>query len=312
MKRNYEHFIIQGNDFKARYWMEPFGENTHFFRTANELINAIKLKGKKCLIFRYMNSEEKFSTDVKYTGLLIAIGLFKRFLNIDLYWIMHNIDKETVDKRPLLTKIRRGTMKISAKKIFVTDPYFKELHFKHNKRVEAITFGEKRDGSISRDNLEKIKKLKDSYDLVSLCVGAKGEKYTHFKRLAYLTGLANSNGIRLAFILPAHIAYQEANSISINEPNIDESAIAPYVDFVYRINDDISMPYTLYAASCASIPIVTSKDFFTYKIVERYGIGFDEIDYFSATSDSICEVKKNMGLFISRSNWGSLSDRIQH
>lgn len=292
--------------------MESFGDRAHFFFTANELLGFLRLSGRKCLIFRYMSSEQKLSTDIKYTGLIVALGLLQKALNIDIYWIMHNIDRETIDTRPVLTRIRRAALKRAARKIFVTDSFFKEKYFPDDARVGAISFGEKRGGAISRENLQKIRNLSQSYDLVALCLGAKGDKYTHFTRLPRLTQLAAQHGRSLAFILPDHAQYEGENAIHIDEPNIDEKAIAPYVDFVYRINADVSMPYTLYAACSAGIPIVTARESFTYEIIQRYGIGFDEAGFFSATGEQIASVRQKMSLFIERSSWTSLSERIQN
>ena len=306
----YEHFIIQGDDFKARLWMEPCGKKARFFKTGRELACTLFLKGKKCFIFRYMNSDKKVWTDIKYTSFLVVLGMVKKVFSADIYWIMHNVDKESIDKIHFLTGIRRAVMKHSARKIFVTDPLFKELYFYDNPKVEAISFGEKQGGWISTDNLTLIKSLKYNYDQVVLCLGAKGEKYTHFSRLAALTDMAALNGKRIAFILPNHVEYKGSNAVRVDEPNIDEKAIAPYVDFIYRINDDVSMPYTLYAACSARIPIVTSKGFFTYRIIQRYGIGFDEAEYFYATEEEISRVKNNMALFIARSSWESLANRL--
>lgn len=310
MPKKFSYYIIQGSDFKARNWMAPFGKKARFFSTARELINLLRLSGDKCLIFRYMNSDKSLSTDIKYTLLVVLICTFRFFFRIRIYWVLHNIDAETVDLFPWLTRIRRCSLMWASTKVFLTDAFFKERFFSANNKVEAISFGPKLDGDVSSKNLKQIIRLKKKYDLVALCLGAPGDKYVHFERLTMLSKYAADNGLSIAFILPKHTSPPGIHCLHIDELNIDEKIIAPYVNFIYRINNDLSMPYTIYAACDAKIPIVTAKGFFTFDIIENYGIGFDEIGFFSANQHNIEEVKSNMGRFMERSDWGSLSKKI--
>lgn len=303
-----EQYIIQGNDFKASNWMAQFGENAQFFISAQDLLRMLRQRGNKHVIFRYQNSSARMTSDLAYTLVILLLTSVRKFINTEIYWIMHNIDRETVDKFPILTRLRRACLTRASKCIFVTDPMFKEQFFSTNDKVKSITFGPKSGGSISGKSLDVIVRLSKQYDLVALCVGASGDKYVHYQRLEHLCALSQKHDKTLLLILPEHTDYHGENVIHVSEKNIDEEKVAPYVDFIYRINDDISMPYTIYAACGARIPVVTGSDYFTFEIVKKYGIGFSEEEFFDATDVQIARVKTNMEKFMKSRSWNSLAE----
>lgn len=291
--------------------MKPFSERVDYFVSAQDLIRLLFKPGPKRLIFRYQNSVRNVLSDSAYTLIIVLIAVFSRPLNVELYWILHNIDKETIDKYPRLTLIRRWILDRYCRAIFVTDPLFKDRFFRDSDRHHTITFGPKDNGSVSIENLAAISEARRRFDIVALCLGAKGEKYRHFDRLQYLTQLASEHGKSILFIVPRHVVHSGDNVLAIDEDNLDERQVAPYVDLVYRVNEDISMPYTVYAACEAQIPIVTSRDFFTYEIIQTYGIGFSEEEYFVAMQKDIDQVKKNMAKFMESRQWDSLAKAMR-
>ncbi len=305
-----DHYIIQGYDCKARNWMAGVADRTVYFVRAQDLARLIFLPGTKCLIFRYMNSNRKLTTDTIYTLMIVAISLLKPLLRIRLFWIMHNIDRETIDHYRVLTRVRRTILSWRSEKIFVTDQLFKELHFPDDPKVEAISFGPKRGGTISQETLSELERLHERCDQIGLCLSAGGGKYVHNQRMARLQDMAASCGVRLGLVVSQTTDIEGEDVLRVNEPNIDETALIGLVDFIYRINDDVSMPFTLYAAATAGIPIVTSADYFTHQIVERYGIGFSEQAWFAADECDLEKVRGNMRAYIDRSNWSSLLAKL--
>lgn len=301
-------YIIQGSDFKARRWMEPFGAKAQFFISAQDLLRILIRPGRKHVIFRYQNSSPRMVSDLAYTLVIVMIAAIRRLIKTEIYWIMHNIDRETVDKFPVLTRIRRAILTRSSRLVLVTDPMFKSKFFPATEKVRSISFGPKSDGVIDERTLDKIAELREEYDLVAMCLGAVGDKYVHYRCLEHLTALAAQHGRALLLILPAHSNYEGKNAIKINETNIDENALTQYVDFIYRINDDISMPYTVYAACGAQIPLVTGRNYFTFDIVKSYGIGFSEEEYFLASETEITRTKQKMKEFMDSRTWRSLAD----
>ena len=290
--------------------MEPFGDKARFFVSAQELSKMLLQSGRKHVIFRYQNSSPRLFSDLAYTILILLLVITRKLIRTEIYWILHNIDRETVDDFPFLTMIRRELLRRASKSMYVTDPMFKRRFFPSDKKVISITFGPKPDGSIRKETINAIAESAEQFDLVALCLGAKGDKYVHFRRLDRLSALAKKYNKTLVFVLPEHVEDPPENAIVIGENNIDEKAIAPYVDFIYRVNNDISMPYTLYAACGAKIPIVTADSFFTYEIVKEYEIGFSEEEYFTATDARIEYVKQKMEYFLRGRTWSCLADEF--
>ncbi|MGF1562100.1 MAG: hypothetical protein ACFB3T_07970 [Geminicoccaceae bacterium] len=305
-----DHYIIQGTDFKARSWLKPIGERAKFFDTATQLTQLLRLSGSKCLIFRYMNSSPNILLEIMFTCLLATICLCRRWLDLRIFWILHNIDRESYDHFPFWTRLRRATLWRTAEKVFVTDQLFKELYFRENSQVEAISFGQKRTGSIKPATLAGLERLRARCDQIGMAIGSSHAKCVHNQRLAHLQALAAKAGIRLGLLVSSHAQLAGDDVLHVDEPDIDETALRDRIDFVYRINDDISMPYTIYTAAGAGLPIVTSAAHFTHKIVERHGIGFSEEGWFSAGELDIARVKGNLRAFAAQGRWASLTDRL--
>lgn len=303
----WDRVLIQGTDFKARNWMAPFGTRAAFFNTVHELGRHLKGEGRKAVIFRYMNSQGSFRADALWTLYIVWTALSASIRGIDLFLILHNIDRETNDRWPLLTTIRRSFLKRMAKAVFVTDPFFKEQFFPGQSRFRAITFGAKTGGSVRPETLEALKEFRIQHDQVALCLGASGGKYRHFMRLDRLIEDARSEGISLGIVVSEGTAFSGPHFLKVNEPNIDEAAIEREIDFIYRINDDVSMPYTLYAAATAGIPVVTARDAFTYEIVRKYGLGFSEQEWFAASEAERTALKDSLACFATRGDWDSLA-----
>lgn len=303
---NADLIAIQGTDFKARQWMSHFPGKVQHFTSWRHLLKIATKPCRKTVIFRYQNSASNLISDLVYTVILSLVCVARSVFRIRVMWILHNIDRETVDRYPLLTRIRRSLLWTSASRIFVTDTLFKEQFFPDNDKVSAISFGAKTDGSVKAETIETLKQCRRANTLVGLCLGATGQKYLHFSRLEQLAAVARRHNLAIVFVLSRGSSVDLDNVVYIDEPNLDERAVSQYVDFIYRINDDVSMPYTIYAAASAGIPIVTASGYFTSRIVRRYGIGFTEERYFSATAGDITLCKRRQREFLESKHWGSL------
>ena len=77
------------------------------------------------------------------------------------------------------------------------------------------------------------------------------------------------------------------------------------VNYVYRENADISIPYTIYAAATAGIPVITSDDSLLAEIVLREGIGLT-----IGMLSSEYEIKYDFDGFLGRHRWSSLKEAL--
>ena len=53
---------------------------------------------------------------------------------------------------------------------------------------------------------------------------------------------------------------------------LEESQLSKYIDYVYRNNEDISIPYSIYSSAFSNTPIITYSEPLS-KILEREKIG---------------------------------------
>ena len=309
-KISYSKIIIQGTDFKAKAWMQPLRANAIHFDNIRSLLIAVFSFERKCCIFRYLNSESSFLRDLIYTCIICMVCLFRNFFRLDIYWILHNVDKETTDTYPQLTKIKRKVISLSAKKIFVTDSLFLKEASMYSPKVFPISFGPKYNGFIKNETISNVQRFSEKFDLIILCLGAVGPKYLHYDKLEDLAKIGSKFNKAVGFVVSKDVFSPSENMLLIDEPNLDESVLSSYVDGMYRINDDISMPYTVYAACTARIPLISNTKCWTYKILEEYGIGFSEEGFFMANEKQIYDVKKNMDVFLLNKNWESLAENL--
>lgn len=306
----YSKVIIQGSDFKAKAWMQSLESKAVHFNNIRSLLLAVLSYDRKCCIFRYLNSESNFFKDLIYTFVICLVCLLKKLLRLDIYWILHNVDKETKDTYPQLTKIKRKVISLSAKKIFVTDSLFLKESSMYFPKVFPISFGPKHNGVTKNETITDVQKFSKKFDFVILCLGAVGPKYLHYDKLEFLAEIGERHNKKVGFVVSKNILSPSENILLIDEPNIDESAINSFIDGIYRINDDISMPYTVYAACTAGIPLISNVECWTFKILQEYGIGFSEEVFFTANEKQIYDVKKNMDVFLSNKSWQSLAENL--
>ena len=103
----------------------------------------IQRKGVKVYIFRYLNdSRSLFIAYLRVISEILTIGIAKLF-SIEIWWLCHNVDKETSSFHPRLTAIRRKNVVNNAKYIFTTNELLvskaKEL-FK-DKNIDFLSLG---------------------------------------------------------------------------------------------------------------------------------------------------------------------------
>ena len=161
--------------------------------------------------------------------------------------------------------------------MFVLDPAF----VTHCTRSDAkpISFGIKEGGEVSSANRAQIEKLAQRVDRVVLIAGQDGGKYKAFCRIPEVYSHFSKLGLTVGFVCAGMAQSRsfgsriEQNLLRIVEPNLRESELSHLVDYIYRENADISVPYSIYAAATAEIPVLTRDDNILAEIVQRERIG---------------------------------------
>lgn len=269
---------LQGTDFKAREWAKHFPSLPSFFTTIRDSFKMLtRSRSGDVIIYRYQNNPERLLTAVADTTLLFFQLLKCQLLSIRVVWICHNVNQDTLPYHKWLEFLRRSALLRFSDHVLVLDQAF--LPFVGRDDAVVISFGRKRDGFISIDNLKKITEFCKSRDLCILIASQDLNKYLSFERIPTLHARLSPLYGNIGFITAGMDEDRrfspkiEQDILRVNERNIDEKKLSRLVDFIYRENDDISLPYTVYAAATARIPILTDEKNLLSTIIRRERIG---------------------------------------
>jgi len=302
--------LIQKDDFKSRNWALEINKigvikmlplNGSALYTPFTLLKYIvRSKKPNALILRYLNDYKSFSKSIiRFFTDTFSILLVQIF-NIRLYWICHNIDKESTSFYPRLTEIRRSLLKKYSIKIFVTDDllvHHAERYLKKpREHIVPICFGEKK--QIGKDDIwiDKLKLLKDENKTTGLWIGSICKK--NIKGLEDIIEWCEMVSHNLQFIVigPNYLdndftlieQLKKHEAIIFIEQYLDLSPSRwnEIADFIYKVYDDISVPHSVYSCASSKLPFVTKKDTFLGEMIEFYKIGF--------TIDSFYDISQNL------------------
>lgn len=270
----------------------------------------LESKGNDLIIYRYQNNPSKLLPSLAILSIISLQLLKARLLGIKVVWICHNVDKETAGHFRWIESLRRSLLDKCAMVILVLDRTFVLSYKGDRSKVRVISFGSKARGTIDPRNYAMISEFSKKFEFVVLVVGQDGGKYKNFSRVPFICLKLLEKGISPGFVLVGadkSRAYEnciETRVLRINEPNLDETSLKKFVRCMYKENEDISMPFTVYAAASAGIPMVTWSGNCIEPIIIREKIGMNIEDFISGEGDHIFEFDR----FLKEHNWASLSN----
>lgn len=315
---------------------KPFFKKPALF-SISLLIYAIYKKKPKAIIIRYLNDHKLLTKSILLFLSRLSTIFICYLFRIDVFWILHNVDKETTEFFPKLTKFTRKLLGNSAKVILVTDPLLvktaQEKYPNWKERIDYITFGErepKKEKSTDirlLDIFEKISNIKKNNDLTLFCPTSPGDKYIHLHFTSKLIENAKINNLNYRVVIVGGIKeYLDINpelERSLSDENIyllsenityNIEDIEPYIDAYWRAMSDQSISYTLYEAASRKIPILTLNTGFLTEAITKYNLGSSlELDFsnFKQSHDKIKSWDKiNAKLFLKSHSWQLAAHRL--
>jgi hypothetical protein len=222
------------------------------------------------VFFRYLNVYRSIFIELFLLALDYVLFMFAYLGWLEIRWIAHNLDAETINRYPGISRLRRRTLVRIASKVFVTDKILlDEARRRLRNDVIPISFGEVR---LNEKSDEVVLKA------VSL-LRAKG--FNHI-------------GVAANWVDKTSGVEDILKNISLKRPDLgvvylcDNTTIVADNIFViatkqvFIMNDfnfcvkslaDVSIPYSLYHAMSAVIPIVhNGRDAFT-QLFKEYDVG---------------------------------------
>ena len=346
--------LIQGPDFKVENWsndFEKFGDTLVPVRTGlylpYDFFRFLVAYGlPDALIIRYLNDRSSL-----FGTLRLALGEWCGIaacllLKGQVFWICHNVDRETKIFHPKLNELRRWVVSRFARRVFVTDPLLvpaveRFLPSINSSKVDWVTFGkytfrECVDNDVSQEIRRfvghfRAQAIRDNrIPLVGLCLGAPGEKFAHFEYARALLRSAEQTRFRVALIIAGDFSrdvpslQQREFELLSEDPNVlffnryvcmDEHKVADLFDFFWRGYRDWSMSYTLYVAATVRKPVLALDMGFVAMAVRAYGLGATVDECFDGLNDALQEIQSwephGANEFLETHTWEAGAQRLR-
>lgn len=326
--------LIQKDDLKSRMWsraLQPHGINLMALHGSPikwslfYIKSIIKYK-PKAIIFRYLNDYPSLGkTLLRFLSEAITIAVAK-INGTAIYWICHNVDKETDSHYPYLSKIRRNLLQSYSERIFVLDEILVPYAIKAfpKAKVDNISFGtfeiKNKDYDCIKEINDFIAENKSDRTIFGLCIGSINYKTIHFLEIPKLLQNAKDQGIDLKLIVGGPISgylrqkhpeifsyYTESKNIFFVDGFVKHEELdIKEISFVFKSNTDLSVPLSYYTAAKANVPIMAIEDTFSAEIVIAYNLG--EVvnkDYknLSQIIEKLNNTKYSYDSFLRKNSW---------
>lgn len=309
--------LFYSDDFKTENWsreLEKLGcevvrnSTKRFKYFHNTLFHARVIlnhfvQGKKIdvFVFRYLNDSQHLRVSLEYLARDFINVILCKLLRVKLIWLMHNIDKETIVRFPLISKIRRKIVSGGCDRILATDPHLIEFAVEYGidrEKLDWICFGPPEKLIPDKQNQllkKKIENFKKSFYkkgiknvTVGLCVSEPAKKKAHYLYADSITGAFKNDETTCVILVmigkfPEGKEYEAAKEkvkrspyiLHIDESiSVDEHYISEHIDFFYRSLTDHSIAYTVYVACDVGKPLITHNIGSLPVIIQRENIGF--------------------------------------
>ncbi|WP_299153171.1 hypothetical protein [uncultured Christiangramia sp.] len=287
--------LFQHNDRKVmslikelkKYNIESGGvEVRHPILTPFYLLHQL-IKGRKIkvYVFRYIGDSNHFVLAIIRFLSDLLIVLISKVCNIQIWFLCHNVDKETTTFFPGIIKLRRNLIARYSSLILTTNKLLipKARSIFPNKLIDSISLGYIENGALDLDEdkeienqiLEWIFQKKDQKSKFVFCIGAPAKKSLHFTLISDFIDKINlvSEDNWYAIVVGKQV---EKNNFIYNIPFkcvLNKNFIKNYADYYYRVINDFSMSYSTYEAVHYKIPTITENYGILPQLINNYNIG---------------------------------------
>lgn len=344
--------LVQAYDFKiANLAAASDTRDVEYLRWRNgkyvllDYLNAHRKGRIDAIIFRYFNSYSSLTRDCIRVASELIIATVAKAFGVEVLWICHNVDTETVVKNRALTKFQRYAIAGLADRIFVTDPLLvyhakKFLGTRNARKLDWITFGRPfKDKATPAAFRNKIKDFharvtgrsnaRGRRSFVGLLAGDSGRKMLHHTYAERLLDSAHLAGYDVYLIIVGPIfnratteqcdifaRLRERDDVLIfpEYVAINEQDISDLFDFFWRGYDDYSVAYSIYVAASLGKPVLAVRRGFVGQAVDQYQLGStvapDMHDLKSAIKSLEVWDQTNAADFLRTHSWKIGADRL--
>lgn len=291
-------------------------------------------------VFRYLNDYPSFGKTILRTCAEIAIVILCKLFRIKMFWICHNVDRESDMSYPVVSNFRRKIVSFFSKKIFVMDELLVskaiEVFPKYAYKIEDISFGileERSSGNGDTASSHFLKKQREvarannKKFLCTLCTGSlSSKKSLHFNYLIELINKASDSDVHLCAIVAGDAFENNAQLLVADykkKPNIlvfdkyttfSFKFIRENVDFYFRSYDDFSVPFTVYEAGTVGKPILAQDFKFLPHMVTYYNLGVvvdKKLEDLPLALYRLSSDNFQFDTFLGLKKWSSLGEKLK-
>jgi len=301
--------LMQTHDLKARKWAKSArGYGLEINPVAYSMIySPVLLLGKvirgrrpKAFVFRYLNDYSSFTkTCLRYIAEWLLVHICKLF-SIEIHWICHNVDRESLEHHPAITKRRRTMLLNNVKTVFVTDERLVEPARSHlgasENKLDWVCFGKLRQ-SYDRESVtgKEIREFMSEHRkgetaaLAGLWVGVpfSGKKQHALEMIPRIVERDDSLPIVMIVVGPLSenvdtVGRSVIDGLETNERvllvdryvDVRREPAVEEIDFFWKGVGDFSIPLTLYHAMSVGKPLLVPSGGFLSRYVVEEGIGW--------------------------------------
>lgn len=293
-----------------------------------DLLRLIALRGRpRAVIYRYLNDSPIFLKTLLRTFSDIITLVLCVVLSIEVCWIIHNVDRESTEYYPLMTKLRRLCLNRIAVRVLTTHSYLTGIAADQLNRdcsqFKVASFGKQLSPLVMSDSTRSALRDIPKEKLVGLWIGEIAPK--KMLGLKYIVDILQNDPTNKFFFVVAGAVEADIDACLNNMNNEELDAIKakllflgkrvvlpasiwPTIShFIVKPLSDASIPLTYCYAAHQNLPFVGPVGAISSDIATADGVGFT----FDPRLDDIANFRKKLNklddqafaVFRERNSW---------
>ncbi len=286
-------FLFPKRDAKFQNWADALGDVG--IRTAVQSpykpgflfrLIAHRFRVRKLIyVVRYLNTPRSKAKTLLQAGLdLIALSLCA-VLRIKVVWFLHNVDRETYDFYPAITRWRRKILAIASDRVFVMDRGLVEeaREILGVEKVDNLCFGHARGVSKFGGNVEAETQIlswlasrREAYPKAMFCLSANSPSPKN-ATLGFVEEMARSvptDDLQFVVVGAGETDLSGLDNVLTMPDSFQVSDnLTQAFDFVTKVSTDRSVLLTGYNAAYNGTSVLTADCGFFAEFIEVYNLG---------------------------------------
>lgn len=314
-------YVFPNADFKFKYWSASLPQKIFISSSGGYwnflalIVGSLRPNRRVVVFYRYLNVRKGIVHEfVKLTiDLLIILLAFLRI--IEIRWVIHNLDRESYNRYAFITNLKRAMLNIVSSNFYITSESLERFFPYEKSKLKVISFGQELKTESKIKGTEKIRILieewKENLKTIPKYIGIVtnwSDKECDSMRLVDIVLNGESKGNIGLVYLGKKTNIENEYFLEINE-RIDYFLKDLKIDLVLKSLNDKSIPFTMYSAATAGVPIMTTTNSHFVHDLLHYNLG-GSIQQYSDVELLLVNYEKSNGSKYLRSHTWSHGARM--